>query len=112
MSEMSIETSCENGVIKVFAKQKDKIVGSAFGGIEGTQATLDTIQVNASQRGEGIGSKTLEAFEEEAKKAGVFTITGRVRPEFGLNQVATERFYKKNGYRIEGEFIHKNLADD
>ena len=96
-----IETDVVNGRIKALSRDPSgQIIGSAWGGIEGDAAVLDTVQVDPPKRGKGVGRQVVNGFVAAARQAGAKTIKGEVKPEFGLRVKETKQFYDKLGFRV------------
>ncbi len=90
-------------VVGVFAIGGSDYVGVIWGIVnpETGVAKLDTIDVNASLRGNGIGSGLISIFKEEVAKKGSKKIWGEINTEFGLKPSETRNFYKKNGFDVK-----------
>lgn len=96
----NLEAGVFGGLIKALFRRNGEIVGSAWGGLEGDVAQLDTVQVNPPERGMGVGKQVVSAFVDAARQSGAKRIKGEVKPEFGLRVQETRRFYSSLGFEV------------
>lgn len=89
--------------IKVYTHEGGQQIGFAIGELTGKTVELETIHVDACRRGKGIGGSLLRAFMEQARTKGARSLTGEMKPEFGLNFDKTARFYRKHGITVDDE---------
>ena len=100
---VEIRVQQEGQDIKVYAFERDRPVGFAIGEIRGNAVELETIHVDACRRGNGIGNLLLTTFINQARAAGAGSVSGEIKPEFGLNVDNTARFYQKHGITVDGK---------
>lgn len=74
-------------------------------GPKGKTAFVYDIRMGANMRGQGYGTQTLQALEEDAKRRGVVSIALHV---FGHNDGAF-RLYQRVGYRVTNILMAKDL---
>lgn len=90
------------------AVRERRIVGAAviFRRLGSDIARLYSIAVAASERGNGIGALLLDAVEQSAHRQG----SRRLRLEVRSDNVAAQRLYESNGYRVFG--AHRRYYED
>jgi GNAT superfamily N-acetyltransferase len=79
--------------LSITARSGDKVVGVAEGEWSPPTAYLDNLIVAASERGHGIGSRLLAAFESSAAERGCVRLLLRVR-----SGTDAEGFYRHKGW--------------
>ncbi len=104
-----IEAKKEGSDIFVYAYEGIQPIGFAIGEVGGDQVELETIHVDACQRGKGTGSLLLTAFINQARVEGARSLIGAMKPEFGLNVSKTANFYRKHGITVDGEKLKMNF---
>lgn len=78
----------------ITARRNEEVVGTATGAIHGTEAYLGRLIVAASERGTGVGSHLLAAFESHAADEGCTRLT--LRTQAGGS---ARTFYERRGWR-------------
>ncbi|EJW15953.1 GNAT family N-acetyltransferase [Paenibacillus alvei] len=68
---------------------------------EGEEYYLDSLAVHASQRGMGVGTKLMKAFEEEAVQLGFHTTSLIVN----VDNTRAKQLYETQGYAADGIII-------
>ncbi|RAU32521.1 GNAT family N-acetyltransferase [Enterobacter sp. RIT418] len=85
-----------SGDVGVYVRdEQGKMLGGLIGVRKGDWLNIDFLWVSDSVRGTGVGSRIINAAEEEARRKGcrhalVDTVSFQARP-----------FYEKQGYRLE-----------
>jgi len=85
-----------SGDVAVYARDEhDVMIGGLIGHRKGEWLNIEYLWVSTDARGTGLGSKIMQAAEEEAKRIGclhalVDTFSFQARP-----------FYEKQGYRLQ-----------
>ena len=85
-----------SGDVGVYVRdEKGKMLGGLIGVRKGDWLNIDFLWVSDSVRGTGVGSRIINAAEEEARRKGcrhalVDTVSFQARP-----------FYEKQGYRLQ-----------
>lgn len=100
---IEVRAQKEGNNIFVYAYEGSQPVGFAIGAVENNAVELETIHVDACRRGNGIGSSLLTTFINQARSERARSLTGEMKPEFGLNVDKTASFYQKHGVRVDGE---------
>jgi len=80
--------------VAITARRGDEVIGTATGAVRGREAYLARLIVDGGERGTGVGSHLLAAFEGRAVDAGCARLTLRTQAE------GTARgFYERRGWR-------------
>ncbi len=100
-----------NNVYGIHATKNGRLIGHAYGQINpDSTAVLESINIDTSERGKGIGTALLSKFIECMLNEGVSEITGEMKTEYSLHIEETKRFYNKNGFEVdENSNLRKRL---
>lgn len=103
----ALRTIKDNNTSIYIAKDGDAIVGFLWqsGKASGGVAFGDWLAVDENQRGKGIGSKLLQAWQEDCLKKGVHVL--RINTE-----EHNIKFYEKNGFILIGLFPKGHYGAD
>jgi GNAT superfamily N-acetyltransferase len=80
--------------VAISARRGDEVVGTATGAVRGDEVYLARLIVSAGERGTGVGSHLLAAFEAEAASRGCTRLTLRTQAEGSARP-----FYERRGWR-------------
>lgn len=85
------------------------VIGSGIFNVRDSIMEIQSLQIANDHRNVGLGTKLISEIIGYAQKNGVKRIELVLHPEDPNRYTDVERFYKKNGFLVEGNCVRKEL---